>query len=99
MSFGDEDLNVFTCEGVSATDAAGNCAQVLLEWPEEVDFLRGQMTPGVVVGKPVMQYVTGSLVLVNGAPVIVDGVGYIVSHTWRVTDGKFSKAEIKKAGA
>jgi hypothetical protein len=97
MSFGDQDLQTFVAEGVPAVAQDGTTANVILEWPEEVDFLHAQMTPGIVVGKPTIQYVTGALALKGGMAITVDGTSYLVCHIWKVLDGKFTKAELNKA--
>jgi hypothetical protein len=99
MALGDQDMAVFFADGVQVAAPDGTTAMANLDWPEEVDYLHAQSTAGVVVGKPVITYATGSLILKSGQQVTVDGTVYVVRYTWKIDDGKLSKAELNKAVA
>ena len=99
MAIGDQDIanGVFFADGVAVVDAAGNKANAVLDWPEDVEMLHGRLTPGIVVGKPKITYATGSLNLKSDQLVTVAGTRYQVCHVWRIDDGKLTCAELNKA--
>jgi hypothetical protein len=100
MAIGDQDIvaGLFFNDGVAVVDAAGNKANAVMDWPEEVEMLHGRLTPGIVVGKPKITYASGALNLKSDALVTVNGTRYQVCHVRRIDDGKLSVAELNKAG-
>jgi hypothetical protein len=97
MALGDSDLGVFFQDGVKVVLPNGTSAMANLDWPENVDFLRGQLTSGAVVAKPTITYATDSLGLMSDMPITVDGRPYAVDgKPRRIGDGKISVVELKK---
>jgi hypothetical protein len=89
MALGDSDLGVFFQDGVKVVLPNGTSAMANLDWPENVDFLRGQLTSGAVVAKPTITYATDSLGLMSDMPITVDG-----RHTpWMVSPGASETAK------
>jgi hypothetical protein len=110
MALGDSDLGLFFQDGVKVVLPDGTSAMANLDWPESVDYLSHQLTPGVVVGKPTITYATASLVLKSNMAVTVyrnlgtspvpkwdAGTPYVICHVRRTDDGNISVAELNKA--
>jgi hypothetical protein len=99
VALGDSDVQngLFFQDGVLVELADGTTAMANLDWPESVDYLGQQLTPGIVVGKPTITYATSQLVLKSDMAITVDGKPYKVCHIRRIDDGKVSVAELSKA--
>lgn len=110
MALGDSDLGMFFQDGVLVKLPDGKSTMANLDWPESVDFLSRQLTPGVVVGKPTITYATTAVTLKSGMRVAVHqnlgtsavprwdaGTQYEICHIYRTGDGKVSVAELNKA--
>jgi hypothetical protein len=95
--FGAGDISIFFQDGPLCTVIETNQqAHVCLDFPEELNDFGGKSKPGVVQGKPTLQFATGSLALANGTIVDVAGTQYKVAYVRKIDDGLVSVADLNK---
>ncbi len=95
MAYRSGDAGIFLRDGETAVTAGGATFQVNLEFPESVSDFGGQSMPGVVTGKPTIQYKT-SVGLKGGDIVTIDQVKYTIAAPRKIGDGLFSVADLHK---